>query len=97
MQVFRATLDGVQTVAVKQLLEQNQYQQQKFVNEIAILRSCRNENIVCFLGEWATWCMGTITAIRFCKTSSWASSTQKLNAWQKLQITMQCVWLRCIC
>ena len=62
MQVLRATLDGVQTVAVKQLLEQNEYQQQKFVNEIAILRSCRNENIVCFLGEWATWCMGTLTA-----------------------------------
>ncbi|DBA77294.1 TPA: hypothetical protein ACH3X2_000816 [Trebouxia sp. C0005] len=48
--VFKATLDGVQTVAVKQLLEQNDYQQHKFVNEIAILRSCRNENIVCFLG-----------------------------------------------
>lgn len=51
LQVFKATLDGVQTVAVKQLLEQNDYQQHKFVNEIAILRSCRNENIVCFLGE----------------------------------------------
>ncbi len=49
--MFKATLDGVQTVAVKQLLEQNEYQQHKFVNEIAILRSCRNENIVCFLGE----------------------------------------------
>ncbi|KAL3141044.1 hypothetical protein ABBQ32_005555 [Trebouxia sp. C0010 RCD-2024] len=48
--VFKGVLDGVQTVAVKQLLEQNAYQQQKFVNEIAILRSCRNENIVCFLG-----------------------------------------------
>lgn len=51
MQVFKGVLDGVQTVAVKQLLEQNAYQQQKFVNEIAILRSCRNENIVCFLGK----------------------------------------------
>ena len=50
-QVFKATLDGVQTVAVKQLLERSPYQQQKFVNEIAILRSCRNENIVCFLGK----------------------------------------------
>ena len=49
--MFKATLDGVQTVAVKQLLEQNEYQQHKFVNEISILRSCRNENIVCFLGD----------------------------------------------
>ena len=40
-------------MAVKQLLEHTQYQQQKFVNEIAILRSCRNENIVCFLGKKA--------------------------------------------
>lgn len=56
MQVFKGVLDGVQTVAVKQLLEQNAYQQQKFVNEIAILRSCRNENIVCFLGEPTSVC-----------------------------------------
>lgn len=54
VQVLKGVLDGVQTVAVKQLLEQSAYQQQKFVNEIAILRSCRNENIVCFLGEPAS-------------------------------------------
>ena len=54
VQVFKGVLDGVQTVAVKQLLEQNAYQQQKFANEIAILRSCRNENIVCFLGKPAS-------------------------------------------
>lgn len=50
-QVYRATLDGVQTVAVKELLEHSSYQQHKFANEISILRSCRNENIVCFLGR----------------------------------------------
>lgn len=51
MQVYKAVLEGIQTVAVKKLIDTGPRQQQKFAQEIAILRSCRSENIVCFLGE----------------------------------------------
>jgi hypothetical protein len=75
--VFKATLDGVQTVAVKQLLEQNEYQQHKFVNEIAILRSCRNENIVCFLGEKIVICLTKCAPLSLNRTCADNAALQK--------------------
>ena len=49
-QVFKGLLDGVQTVAVKRLTDQSPRQQERFAQEIQLLRSCRAENIVSFLG-----------------------------------------------
>ena len=48
-QVYKAVLGGVQTVAVKMLAgQQDPAAQAKFCREVAILRSCRNSNIVQF-------------------------------------------------
>ena len=52
-QVYKGLLDGVQMVAVKQLTDQSPRQQERFAQEIALLRSCRAENIVSFLGAAA--------------------------------------------
>ena len=49
-QVFMGLLDGVQTVAVKRLTDQCPRQQERFAHEVQLLRSCRSENIVSFLG-----------------------------------------------
>lgn len=49
-QVYKGLLDGVQTVAVKRLTDQSPRQQQRFAQEVNVLRSCRAENIVSFLG-----------------------------------------------
>ena len=47
-------LEGVQVVAVKQLTDQSRRQQERFLQEISILQSCRSENIVAFLGAPCT-------------------------------------------
>ncbi|KAK9845241.1 hypothetical protein WJX81_000902 [Elliptochloris bilobata] len=49
-EVYKGLLDGVQTVAVKRLTDQSPHQQERFSHEISLLRSCRAENIVSFLG-----------------------------------------------
>jgi hypothetical protein len=46
--VYKAQLHGVQTVAVKLLSTRSPEQLVKFSNEITILKSCRNSNIVQF-------------------------------------------------
>ena len=48
--MYKGLLDGVQTVAVKRLTDQSPRQQERFAQEIQLLRSCRAENIVSFLG-----------------------------------------------
>ncbi len=54
-QVYKGLLDGVQTVAVKRLTDQSPRQQERFAQEIQLLRSCRAENIVSFLGAPRAW------------------------------------------
>ncbi len=54
-QVYKGLLDGVQTVAVKCLTDQSPRQQERFAQEIQLLRSCRAENIVSFLGAPRAW------------------------------------------
>ena len=48
-QVFRATWNDVQTVAVKQLLQHDARNDIRFLREIAILKECRSTHVVQFL------------------------------------------------
>ncbi|KAK9810072.1 hypothetical protein WJX72_004359 [[Myrmecia] bisecta] len=48
--VYKATLFGVHTVAVKKLRDSTPREQDNFRKEVAILKGCRNVNIVMFLG-----------------------------------------------
>ena len=54
--VFKATLDDIQTVALKVLNVDTEAptknQLQKFQDEINVIRACRFEHIVRFLGSW---------------------------------------------
>ena len=52
MQVYRAVLSGMTSVAVKVLHEHDE--DMNFGREIAILRSCRHSNIVQFLVRYRT-------------------------------------------
>jgi hypothetical protein len=48
-QVYRATWNEVQTVAVKQLLQHDARNDIRFLREIAILKECRSTHVVQFL------------------------------------------------
>ena len=56
LQVYKATLGGVQTVAVKVFTDQasteaaSASKSEEFQREIAILKACRDKNIVTFIG-----------------------------------------------
>ena len=55
-QVYKARLDGVSDVAVKFINhseDPNKDPTEKFHAEVAILRACRNQAIVNFLGAWS--------------------------------------------
>ena len=49
VQVYRATWNEVQTVAVKQLLQHDARNDIRFLREIAILKECRSTHVVQFL------------------------------------------------
>ena len=49
MQVYKATWNDVQTVAVKQLLSHDARNDIRFLREIAILKECRSTHVVQFL------------------------------------------------
>ena len=70
VQVYRATIDGVQEVAVKVFHDvHNTMQQADILREVAILKSCRDRNIVQFLGACIMVRSGrllSITHIFFC-------------------------------
>lgn len=48
--MYLGLLNGVRDVAVKVVTSENPEQQMRFIREIAILKSCRDPNIVQFLG-----------------------------------------------
>ena len=52
VQVFKAELDKVKTVAVKFHSGQDLPTMKQFAVEVDIMRACRDDNIVTFLGAW---------------------------------------------
>ena len=55
-QVYKAELDGVSEVALKLLKPEtvaSDSSSRKFLAEIDVLRACRDQHIVAFLGAWA--------------------------------------------
>ena len=56
MQVYKAQLDGVDEVAIKLLKPEtaaDDSSARQFLAEIDVLRACRNQHVVTFLGAWA--------------------------------------------
>ena len=54
--MYKAELDGVSEVAVKLLKPEtmaSESSSRKFLAEIDVLRACRDQHIVAFLGAWA--------------------------------------------
>ena len=54
--MYKATLDGLEEVAIKLMKPEaanSESSIEKFVDEIDILRACRNAHIVTFIGAWA--------------------------------------------
>ena len=52
VQVFKAELDNVKTVAVKFLSGRDLPTMKQFAEEVDIMRACRDDNVVSFLGAW---------------------------------------------
>ena len=78
-QVYKGLLDGVQTVAVKRLTDQSPRQQERFAQEIQLLRSCRAENIVSFLGAChELFALQGCAAIR-CRHSAYCTRVRRGN------------------
>ena len=54
--MYKAELDGVTEVAIKLLKPEtatSDSSARKFLAEIDVLRACRNQHVVAFLGAWA--------------------------------------------